>query len=122
MSRGSYTQVRSGLLVGCVAFMVLASSASAEPLNFTCASADSSDTFRVTTDLSSDLISNEGGQSGRRWAAHVTDKDVTWDEIYDLRRGHVANHFVLDRTTGSLHGADMATSSEIMSAVCQKAS
>jgi hypothetical protein len=84
--------------------------------------ASGSSNFRLTVDSASGLVSNESSMSGRRWAALVGDKDVTWNEIYDSHRGHIANHFVLDRTTGALHGADMADSSEIMNAVCQKGS
>lgn len=113
---------KSGFMATCVAFMVLASNASAEILDFNCTLAGDSHSFRLTIDPTMGLVSNEGGNNGRRWAARVTEKDIAWDEVYDDRRGHVANHFVLDRTTGMLHGSDISSSNEIANAICQKGS
>ncbi|HWY60692.1 MAG TPA: hypothetical protein VNW15_02205, partial [Rhizomicrobium sp.] len=79
MSRHSYVHATPGLLAACVTFIVLASSASAETLILNCTPVGDSHTFRVTVDPTLGIVSNEGGHSGRRWAALVTDKDIAWN-------------------------------------------
>ncbi|MGH6872843.1 MAG: hypothetical protein ACREHE_15180 [Rhizomicrobium sp.] len=96
------------------------SGAQAETLNLTCTSADSSDARHIAIDLTSGLASNDTSSGGRRWAAVVTPNDVTWDEVYDSRGTHVANHYVLDRGTNVLHETDVARKREILTATCQK--
>jgi hypothetical protein len=95
----------------------------ADILDLSCATTDSSRTFGLTVDRSTRLVSNQSSYSGRQWAAHVSDQDVVWDEIYDDRRGHVTQHYVLERPTGALHGTNVAgaiSGREILSAVCKK--
>jgi len=118
----SHVYGRIWLLGLCSFFVAWASSASAATLAFTCTPAIGASNFRVTVDPDSGLVLNGNSQGGRRWAAHVNDQNVTWDEIYNSHSFHIANHFVLDRTTGALHGADIASNNDIMNAVCQKIS
>jgi hypothetical protein len=115
-----FGQIVANMAVGIFVMGVLASNASAETLDLNCARAGGSSAFRLTVDPASGLVSNEGSLSGRRWAVLVNDKSITWDEVYDSRRGHIANHFVLDRATGTLRGTDVTNGGEILSAVCQK--
>ena len=71
------------------------------------------------------MVSNEAGGSGRPWAARIAASDITWDEVFDSRIGRVANHYVLERGTGTLHRTDMTRSEdrrEAVNSVCQKAS
>jgi hypothetical protein len=117
-----YIRANTGSLAFCAAFLTFTASASAETFDLNCARAAGSSAFRLTVDSGAGVVSNEGGLSGRRWPALVSDKDVIWDEVYNSRRGQIANHFVLDRATGALRGSDMASGSEILSAICQKAS
>lgn len=77
----SFTQTMANFAVGIFATGVLASSASAETLDLVCTLAGSSQTRPVAMDLAAGLVSNGTGYDGRRWAARVTDRDVTWDEI-----------------------------------------
>jgi hypothetical protein len=102
-----------------------ASFARAETLDLACSTADGSRAYHVTIDLAAGLVSNEAGRSARRWAAVVTDKDVTWDEEFDDRIGHTANHYVFERSTGTLRGTDMQSGGsgrEFLNAVCRNAS
>jgi hypothetical protein len=112
----------TGFLVFCATFLTFTASAPAETLDLNCARASGSPAFRLIVDSGTGLVSDESGLSGRRWGARVDDKNITWDEVYDSRRGHFAHHFVLDRATGALHGTDVTKGGEILSAVCQKAS
>jgi hypothetical protein len=102
-----------------VASTILVSGASAETLDLTCRAADGSQSQRLRIDLTSNLVSYEGSLSGRSWAAHVSGGDFSWDEIFDSRIGHVANHYVYEAASGALHGTD-AGGGEIVSAVCHK--
>jgi hypothetical protein len=115
-------RANAGALAFCAAFLTFTASASAETFDLHCAGPSGSPAFRLTVDSGTGLVSDESGLSGRRWGARVDDKNITWDEVYDSRRGHFANHFVFDRATGALHGTDVTKGGEILSAVCQKAS
>lgn len=115
--------IRVGIVMMVFGWVIQAPAAVADSLELSCATAGGSHTFALSVDLSTGLVSNQGGYSGRRWARRVTDDDVTWNEVYDDRRGHVAQHFVLERPTGTLHGTDMAgggSGTEILSAVCKE--
>ena len=115
-----FSQTVVNMAVGIFATGVLALNASAETLNLNCAGTGGSSAFRLALDPTIDLVSNEGSLSGRRWAARANDKSITWDEVYDSYGGHIANHFALDRTTGTLRATDMTNGGEVLSAVCQK--
>jgi hypothetical protein len=103
----------------------LATAASAETLDLTCKATDSAQSQHLMIDLASGLVSNEASSSGRPWAARITGDNISWDEVYDSRIGHIANHYVFDRQTETLHRTDMTRSEngrEVVNAVCQKAS
>jgi hypothetical protein len=117
-----YIRANTGRLAFWAVVLTFTASASAETLDLNCARAAGSSAFRLIVDSGAGLVSDEGGPSGRRWAARVDDKNIIWDEVYDSRRGHFANHFVLDRATGVLRGTDTTKGGEILSAICQKAS
>jgi non-canonical (house-cleaning) NTP pyrophosphatase len=55
--------------------------AHAETVALACTTADGSRTYRIEIDLAAGLVFNEAGYAARRWAAVVSDKDVTWDEV-----------------------------------------
>jgi hypothetical protein len=102
----------------------LAPGAAAETLDLTCTAPGTSQTQHVAIDLGTGLVRNDIGGSGRPWAAKVTDANISWDEVFDSRIGHTANHFVLDRSTGALHRTDMTHAqpvSETLNVLCQKA-
>jgi hypothetical protein len=115
-----FNQTVVNMAVGIFATGVLVLNASAETLDLNCAGAGGSSAFRLTVDPATGLLSNEGSPSGRRWAARVNDKSILWDEVYGSRRGHIANHFALDRATGTLRGTDVTNGGEVLSAICQK--
>ncbi len=109
-------------VIGCAGF---AGASSAEMLNFACSAPDNAHAYRLAIDLDSDLIASDSGQGARRWAAIITDKDVSWDEVYNSRIAHIAHHYVLDRATGALHATDLAhdgSAHGILSAACSKSS
>ena len=113
------------IVVTILAGAVWTSGASAETLDLSCMPADSTQVHHIVVDLSSGLVFNDSDRGSRRWAAVITDKDVTWDEVYDSRAGHSANHYVLDRQAGTLHGTDVThggTGHEVVNAMCQKTS
>lgn len=121
---------RHGAIFGGLAMALFVSGglparASAEILDFNCLNADGSQSYHVAIDLASGLVSNGAGYSARRWAAVVSDKDVTWDEAFDARVGHTAHHYVLERATGVLQGTDTAggrQGREMLNLVCHKTS
>jgi hypothetical protein len=119
-------QIRS--IFGVIAAAALASpvsAASAETLNLTCKTTDGGQSRHLMIDLDSRLVSNEASGSGRSWAARITGNNIIWDEVFDSRIGHISNHYVFDRDTGTLHRTDMTGSEsgrEVVNAVCQKAS
>ena len=89
-----------------------------------CTAPGSSQAQHVAVDLGTKLIRNDMGGSGRPWAAKITDTNISWDEVFDSRIGHTANHYVLDRSTGTLHRTDKTRAqpiSETLDVVCQKA-
>ncbi|MGH9594187.1 MAG: hypothetical protein ACRD5L_13935 [Bryobacteraceae bacterium] len=99
--------------------------ASAETLELECKTPDSSRAGHVTVDLENGLVLNGMGGSGRRWAANLTDASIVWDEVYSSRNGHTADHYVLERSSGTLRRTDMARGQpapETLTALCQKAS
>ena len=115
--------IRNSILTAIFGLALQSPIAVADSLDLSCATTDGSRTFGLTVDLSTGLVSNQGSNSGRRWAGRVTDGNVTWDEVYDERRGRIAEHFVLERPTGALHGTDIAGGSsgrDILNAVCKK--
>jgi hypothetical protein len=114
-----FSQTAANMAVGIFAMGVLASNASAETLDLVCTLAGSSQTRAVAIDLATTLVVNGTGYEARRWPARVTDRDVTWDEIFDSRIGHSANHYVYERASGALHGTDVS-GREVLSAVCHK--
>ena len=90
------------------------SAASAEPLDLTCKAASGARSQHLMIDLASSLISNEASGGGRPWAARITGDNIS-----------IANHYVFDRQTGTLHRTDMTRSEsgrEVVNAACQKAS
>ena len=120
-----FLSISGGFALAILALPFLPYAASAETLDLTCTSADSSHSWHLTVDLTSGLVSNDAGGSGRRWAARVTGNDISWDEAFDSRIGHTANHYAFDRATGSLRRTDMTRSEsgrEAVNAICQKAS
>lgn len=116
---------RQGAIMGGLAASLLSimmsGVAAAETLEMTCAAAGGSDGHRLTVDLGTGLVSNDAGGSGRRWAARVTGTEVTWDEVFDSRIGHSANHYSLDRNTGKLSGTEISSANhQVMIAGCRK--
>ena len=115
-----YRGVVAGAMAGVLATAWMP--ASAEALDLSCTNADGSESYRLTVDLSSGLVSNGASRSGRRWAAVVNDKDITWDEVFDTRGGHTANRYLLDRASGTFRGTDLSRQErEILSLTCRKA-
>lgn len=115
-----FNRAVANMAVGTFAIGVMASSAYAETLDLVCATASDSQPRSVVIDLTMALVFNGAGNDARRWPTRVTDKDVTWDEIFDSHIGHFANHYVYERASGALRGTDMA-GHEILSDVCHKA-
>jgi hypothetical protein len=114
-------RISPAFFLGVVVLTGFASATAADTLDLACNSPDKAHDYRLFIDLASGLISSDAGQGARRWAAIITDKDVSWDEVYDSRIAHVAHHYVLDRATDTLHGTDMAGAGrEIVTAVCAK--
>jgi hypothetical protein len=109
----------ANVAVGIFVMGVLASSATAETLDLICTLAGSSQVHPVTIDLATGLVANGTGYDARRWPARVTDHDVTWEESFDSRIGHSANHYVFERASGALRGTDVG-GREVVSAVCHK--
>jgi hypothetical protein len=111
------------LAFAALAVLFMAGKAGAETLELTCTLADTGDRRPLAIDLGTGLVSNGMGYNARRWAARITDSEIAWDEIFDSRIGHVMNHYVLDRSSGALHGTDLTNSSarEIARAVCSRA-
>jgi len=102
-----------------------ASAVSAETLDLTCKATNGTQSQHLMIDLASGLVSNEASRGGRPWAARITGDNISWDEVFDSRIGHIANHYVFDRQTETLHRTDMTRSEsgrEVVNAACQKAS
>jgi len=100
----------------------LAGSASAETLDLTCTNTDGSQSYHVAINLVSGVVSNGAGYAARRWPGIVSDKDVSWDEVFDRHIGHVAHHYVFERASGVLRGTDMDSGHEILNLACRKTS